>query len=126
MFIISVGQATGILQLEQFLFKFHSGSGLCVKRRNISIRKCSGVSNYSASNSSTALDISNGIEVIYGVSTPQDKIIDQLESDIERLKLEIFELKGEVKILKKMLKDASEELRRQQGFYDADGDYVEN
>ena len=28
------------------------------------------------------------------MATPQDKIIDQLESDIERLKLNIFELKG--------------------------------
>ena len=32
--------------------------------------------------------------------TPQDKIIEQLESDIERHKLEIFEMKGEIQILK--------------------------
>ena len=57
--------------------------------------------------------------------TPQDKIIEQLESDIERQKLEIFELKGEIKILKKMLKDATEELQKKQGFYDEDGNYIE-
>ena len=57
--------------------------------------------------------------------TPQDKIIEQLESDIERQKLEIFELKGEIKILKKILKDATQELQRNQGYYDADGNYVE-
>ena len=57
--------------------------------------------------------------------TPQDKIIEQQESDIERLKLEIFELKGEVKILKKMLKDATEEIQKNQGFYDTDGNYQE-
>jgi len=28
------------------------------------------------------------------MSTPQDNIIEKLESEIERLKLEIFELKG--------------------------------
>ncbi|SVE54122.1 uncharacterized protein METZ01_LOCUS506976 [marine metagenome] len=32
--------------------------------------------------------------------TPQDKIIAQLESDIERNKLEMFEMKGEIQILK--------------------------
>ena len=57
--------------------------------------------------------------------TPQDNIIEQQESDIERLKLEIFELKGEVKILKKMLKDATEEIQKNQGFYDTDGNYQE-
>ena len=55
------------------------------------------------------------------MSTPQDKIIDQLESDVERLKLEIFEIKGENKILKKMLKDATEELQKQQGHDCVDG-----
>jgi len=59
------------------------------------------------------------------MSTPQDSIIEQQESDLERLKLEIFELKGEIKILKKMLKDATEELQKNQGFYDDDGNYVE-
>ena len=34
------------------------------------------------------------------MSTPQDNIIEKLESEIERLKLEIFELKGELKITK--------------------------
>ena len=56
---------------------------------------------------------------------PQHNIIEQLVSDIERLKLEIFELKGENKILKGQLKDATLELQRNQGFYDADGNYVE-
>ena len=60
------------------------------------------------------------------MATPQDKIIKQLESDIERYKLEIFELKGEVKILKMQLKEATAELQKDQGFYDADGNYVEN
>ena len=59
------------------------------------------------------------------MSTPQDSIIEQQESDLERLKLEIFELKGEIKILKKMLKDTTEELQKNQGFYDDDGNYVE-
>ena len=56
--------------------------------------------------------------------TSQDKIIEQLESDIERHKLEIFEMKGEIKILKQMLKDASAELQKTQG-YDDDGNYIE-
>ena len=59
------------------------------------------------------------------MSTPQDRIIEQQESDLERQKLEIFELKGEVKILKKMLKDATEEIQKNQGYYDIDGNYVE-
>ena len=59
------------------------------------------------------------------MSTPQDRIIEQLESDIERQKLELFELKGEIKILKKMLKDATAEIQKQQGYYDDDGNYVE-
>ena len=57
--------------------------------------------------------------------TPQDRIIDQLESDIERLKMEIFELKGVNKLLKKQLKEATEELQKNQGYYDDDGNYVE-
>ena len=59
------------------------------------------------------------------VPTPQDKIIDQLESDIERLKLEIFELKGDNKLLKMQLKECSTKLQEQQGYYDDDGNYVE-
>ena len=59
------------------------------------------------------------------MSTPQDRIIGQQEADIERLKLEVFELKGEIKILKKMLNDATGELQKTQGFYDDDGNYVE-
>ena len=59
------------------------------------------------------------------MSTPEERIIEQLESDIERLKLEIFELKCENKILKGQLKDATLELQRNQGFYDDDGNYVE-
>ena len=57
--------------------------------------------------------------------TPQDRIIDQLESDIEHLKMEIFELKGVNKLLKKQLKEATEELQKNQGYYDDDGNYVE-
>ena len=60
------------------------------------------------------------------VSAPQDKVIEQLESDIEHYRLEIFDLKGQVKMLKKMLNEASEEIQKQQGFYDDDGNYVEN
>jgi len=41
------------------------------------------------------------------------------------LKLEIFELKGELKIARSQLKEASNELQKQQGFYDDDGNYVE-
>ena len=55
----------------------------------------------------------------------QNKIIDQLESDIERLKLEIFELKGDNKLLKMQLKECSTKLQEQQGYYDDDGNYVE-
>ena len=43
------------------------------------------------------------------MATSQDKIIVQLESNIERHNLEIFDLKvlkGEVKVLKAMIKDA--------------------
>ena len=57
--------------------------------------------------------------------TPEEKIIQQLESDIERLKLEIFELKGNNKILKGQLKEATIELQKNQGFYDDDGNYIE-
>ena len=57
--------------------------------------------------------------------TPEEKIIQQLESDIERLKLEIFELKGDNKILKGQLKEATIELQKNQGVYDDDGNYIE-
>ena len=56
--------------------------------------------------------------VNYIVPTPQDRIIDQLESDIEHLKMEIFELKGVNKLLKKQLKEATEELQKNQRYYD--------
>ena len=56
----------------------------------------------------------------------QDRMIELLESDIERFKLEIFELKGELKILKGQLKEVTEALQQQQGFYDSDGNYVED
>ena len=59
------------------------------------------------------------------MSTSQDNIIDILESEIECLKLEIFEFTGELKITKSQLKEASNELQKQQGFYDDDGNYVE-
>jgi chaperonin cofactor prefoldin len=57
--------------------------------------------------------------------TPEEKIIEQLESDIDRLKLELFELKGENKILKGQLKEATIELQKNQGFYDDEGNYIE-
>ena len=64
--------------------------------------------------------------------TPQNKIIAQLEANIGllrdsviRLELEIFELKGDNKILKGQLNLATLELQKQQGYYDADGNYVE-
>ena len=47
------------------------------------------------------------------MATPQDKIIEQLESDIERYKLEVFDLKGEVKILKAMIKDVTSEFKKE-------------
>ena len=59
------------------------------------------------------------------MSTPQDNIIEKLESEIERLKIEIFELKGQHKITKSQLNEANNELQKQQGFYDDDGNYVE-
>ena len=59
------------------------------------------------------------------VATTQNKIIDQLESDIERLKVEVFELKGDNKLLRMQLKECSEKLQEQQGYYDDDGNYVE-
>ena len=59
------------------------------------------------------------------VATPQDKIIDQQESDIERLKTEIFELKGDIKLLRIQLKECSEKLQEKVGYYDDDGNYVE-
>ena len=67
-----------------------------------------------------------------GVPTPQNKIIEQQEANIElmrdsatHLELEIFELKGDNKILKGQLKKATAELQKQQGYYDDDGNYVE-
>ena len=60
----------------------------------------------------------------YQLATPQDKIIDQLESDIERLKVEVFELKGDNKLLRMQLKECSEKMQEQQGYYDDDGNYV--
>ena len=66
------------------------------------------------------------------MKTPQDKIIKQLEANIRllrdsvtRLELEIFESKGENKILKGQLKEATLELQKQQGYYDDDGNYIE-
>ena len=46
--------------------------------------------------------------------TSEEKNIEQLESDIVRLKLELFELKGENKILKSKLKEATIELQKNQ------------
>ena len=59
------------------------------------------------------------------VATPQDNIIEQLESDIGRLKTEIFELKGDNKLLRMQLKECSEKLQEQTGYYDDEGNFVE-
>ena len=63
--------------------------------------------------------------VNFSMLTPEEKIIEQLESDIDRLKLELFELRGENKLLKGQLKQATIELQKNQGFYDNDGNYIE-
>ena len=47
--------------------------------------------------------------------TPQDRIIEQLKSEIERLTLEVDEIKEELRISKKMLDDITEELQKNQG-----------
>ena len=66
------------------------------------------------------------IGVIYGMEkTPQDRIIERLESEIERLKLELFEVKGELKLNKKLLKEATASNQEMQGYDDDDGNYVE-
>ena len=66
------------------------------------------------------------------MSTSQDKIIESLETNsgllrdsVTLLELEIFELKGEIKILKSRLREAMEALQKTQGYYDDDGNYVE-
>ena len=46
------------------------------------------------------------------MSTPQDRIVEQLESEIGRLTLERDDLKEEILIIKKMLEDAQEELKK--------------
>ena len=62
--------------------------------------------------------------VNFSMSTPQDNIIEKLESEIERLMLKIFELNSEHKITKGQLKESTLELQKQQSYYD-DGNYVE-
>ena len=59
------------------------------------------------------------------VKTPLDRIIEKLENDIERLKLELFEVQGELKLNKKLLKEATTSNQEMQGYYDADGNYEE-
>ena len=66
------------------------------------------------------------------MSTSQDKNIESLDTNsgllrdsVTLLELEIFELKGNNKILKGQLKETTLELQKQQGYYDADGNYVE-
>ena len=44
--------------------------------------------------------------------TPQDRIVEQLELPIDRLKIDIFELKGENKLLRTQLKEATEKLQK--------------
>ena len=51
------------------------------------------------------------------MSTPQDKIIEQLESDVERLKRENSELKDEIKILGNVLKNTAGELKKLESGY---------
>ena len=63
--------------------------------------------------------------VNFSMSTTQNNIIETLEAEIERLKLKKFEFKGELKITKGQLKEATLELQKQQGYYDDDGNYVE-
>ena len=57
--------------------------------------------------------------VIYGVKSNQDKLIALQNSDIERLELEIFKLKSENKLLKKMLKDTTKQLQEQKSHQDS-------
>ena len=66
------------------------------------------------------------------MTTPRNKIVEQLDANIRLLRdsvtyleLEIFELKGDNKILKGQLNLATLELKKQQGYYDAEGNYVE-
>ena len=66
------------------------------------------------------------------MSTSQDKNIESLDTNsgllrdsVTLLELEIFELKGEIKILKSRLREATEALQKTQGYYDDDGNYVE-
>ena len=47
------------------------------------------------------------------MQTPQDRIIEHLESEVGRLTLERDELRDELRILKQMLKDAKEELKKE-------------
>ena len=66
------------------------------------------------------------IGVIYCMEkAPPDHIIERLENEIERLKLELFEVKGELKLNKKLLKEATASNQEMQGYYDDDGNYVE-
>ena len=65
------------------------------------------------------------------MTTPQNKIIEQLEANIRllrdsvtRLELEIFELKGDKKILKGLLNKTTLELQKQQGYDDDEGNDV--
>ena len=59
------------------------------------------------------------------MATLEENIIDELELEIESVKLKIFKLKGELKITKGQLKEANLELQKQQGYYDDAGNYVE-
>ena len=47
------------------------------------------------------------------MQTPHDRIVEQLESEIGRLTLERDDLKEEIRIIKKMLEDAQEELKKE-------------
>ena len=54
------------------------------------------------------------------MATLEENIIDELELEIESVKL-----KGGLKITKGQLKEANLELQKQQGYYDDAGNYVE-
>ena len=47
------------------------------------------------------------------MSTLQNRIVEPLESEVERLTLERDDLKEEIRIIKKMLEDAQEELKKE-------------
>ena len=51
------------------------------------------------------------IEVYFPMLTPEQRIIEQLESEIKRLNLKVDDLKEELRISKKMLEDITGEMQ---------------